>query len=281
MQPSAPARCSACKLVCFASRDHQRRGWNAGHREECAALRAAAPRVPPTAVRLALRCALRHWAAQRGAADGAAPGAPPAAAPTDRFGEVLGLQHHWARLQDGAKLQYAQMGALAHGLLRAACPQAAELLTPRDMAQLIARFGANSHTIRRAGTRAGGGHASRGEHGAQRSGGVSHPSLLSRPRGPPPPPRRPPQRRRAAAAGGGHLPAGRHGQPRLPAQRGAHFQRHAYGLQVLRRTHGPAGGAGACLLGGSGVGTWCKRCTLRPQCSCSAAAWQPVHPLQA
>ncbi|KAL4427604.1 hypothetical protein ABPG75_001693 [Micractinium tetrahymenae] len=137
-----PLRCSACKLVCFASRDHQRYGWNAGHREECAALRAAAPRVPPTAVRLALRCVLRHWAAQQGAAGGAA-----AAAAPDRFGEVLSLQHHWERLQDGAKLLYAQMGALAHSLLGAASPGAAEKFTPRDMAQLIARYGANSHTV--------------------------------------------------------------------------------------------------------------------------------------
>ncbi len=98
-------------------------------------------------MRLALRCVLRHWAAQQGTADSTA-GSTAGSAASDRYSEVLSLQHHWERLQDGAKLEYAQMGALAHRLLGACCAQAAETLTPRDMAQLLARFGANSHTIR-------------------------------------------------------------------------------------------------------------------------------------
>lgn len=137
-----PCRCSACKLACYASKEHQARAWRAGHREECAALRSCAPRAPPTAVRLALRCALRHWRAeQQQTAGGGQDDA------LRRHAELLGLRHHWERLPDGSKLQYAQMGALAHQLLRAAVPEAAERQGPRDLALLVARFAANSHTI--------------------------------------------------------------------------------------------------------------------------------------
>ncbi|EFN53133.1 hypothetical protein CHLNCDRAFT_137504 [Chlorella variabilis] len=121
LAPAAqPLRCSACKLAWYASREHQRRAWQAGaHRLECAALRSCVPHTPPTAVRLALR----------------------------RYGEVLGLRHHWGDLQDAAKLECAQMGAAAHHLLQAAAPEAAEAVGPRELALLIARFGCNSHTI--------------------------------------------------------------------------------------------------------------------------------------
>ncbi|KAI7835781.1 hypothetical protein COHA_010324 [Chlorella ohadii] len=142
-------RCSACKLVCFKSKEHQARAWRAGHREECAALRACAPRVPPTAVRLALRCVLRCWRAQQtqqaqqqqqqqqeGQGDALA-----------RYDAILQLQHHWEALSEGGKLQFAQMGALAHRLLEAAAPEAAEASSPRELALLLARFGANSHTV--------------------------------------------------------------------------------------------------------------------------------------
>ena len=130
-------------MACYASKEHQARAWRAIHREECAALRSCAPHVPPTAVRLALRCALLHWKATQAAAAGG--GSEQAGS---RHGELLGLQHHWEELQDGAKVEFAQMGAMAHQLLRAAAPEAAEAVGPRDLALLIARFGCNSHTIR-------------------------------------------------------------------------------------------------------------------------------------
>ena len=160
LAPAAqPLRCSACKLAWYASREHQRRAWQAGaHRLECAALRSCVPHTPPTAVRLALRCVLRHWharaprAAGAGAAGLAGSGAAGAGEPADpdpsRYGEVLGLRHHWGDLQDAAKLECAQMGAAAHHLLQAAAPEAAEAVGPRELALLIARFGCNSHTIR-------------------------------------------------------------------------------------------------------------------------------------
>lgn len=105
----------------------------------CSALRACAPRLPPTAVRLALRCVLRHWRAQQAGGDAEEGG---------RYNQLMGLQHHWDELPDTQKLEFAQMGALAHQLLRAAVPEAAEAVQPRDLTLLIARFGCNSHTIR-------------------------------------------------------------------------------------------------------------------------------------
>jgi hypothetical protein len=65
-----------------------------------------------------------------------------------RHDELPGLQHHWQELQDGSKVEFAQMGAMAHKLLCVAAPEAAEAVGPRDLALLIARFGCNSHTIR-------------------------------------------------------------------------------------------------------------------------------------
>ncbi|PRW45589.1 histone-lysine N-methyltransferase SMYD3 [Chlorella sorokiniana] len=144
---SGPLRCSACKLVCYKTKEHQARAWRAGHREECAALRACAPRVPPTAVRLALRCALQHWRAQQAQQAQQRQQQQQQEAALAWYDALLQLQHHWEALSEGSKLQFAQMGALAHRLLEAAAPEAAEASSPRDLALLLARFGANSHTI--------------------------------------------------------------------------------------------------------------------------------------
>lgn len=136
--PPPPRRCSACRVACYLSRDHQRSAWHTGaHRLECQALRSCAPRVPPTAVRLALRCVLRHWHAQQAVGD----------KDEARFGKVMGLLHHWEGMPDGSKVEFAQMGAGAHALLQAASPDAAAAVSPRDLAQLLARFSCNSHTI--------------------------------------------------------------------------------------------------------------------------------------
>ena len=96
-------------------------------------------------MRLALRCALRRWRAQQAQQQQAQQQQADALA---RYDALLQLQHHWDALSEGSKLQFAQMGALAHRLLEAAAPEAAEVTSPRDMALLLARFGANSHTIR-------------------------------------------------------------------------------------------------------------------------------------
>jgi hypothetical protein len=54
-----PLRCSRCKLARYCCADHQRVAWGGSHREECAALSACAPRVPPPTVRMLARALWR------------------------------------------------------------------------------------------------------------------------------------------------------------------------------------------------------------------------------
>ena len=51
----SPLRCGGCKFARYASRDDQRLAWQLGHREECAALQACSPNIPPATVRLVAR----------------------------------------------------------------------------------------------------------------------------------------------------------------------------------------------------------------------------------
>lgn len=59
---SNPLRCGACKHARYASKHNQREAWAAGHKEECAALAACFPKVPPPTVRLVARL---FWLARR------------------------------------------------------------------------------------------------------------------------------------------------------------------------------------------------------------------------
>lgn len=52
---NSPLRCGACKHARYATRDNQRLAWTSGHKEECAALVACYPRVPPPTIRLTAR----------------------------------------------------------------------------------------------------------------------------------------------------------------------------------------------------------------------------------
>ncbi len=123
-------RCSGCKQAYYVDRKHQALAWRVGHKEECAALRQLAPRVPPPTVRLAARALLRNYreaseasqgcGTERSAAGfGSAPsrGSTPAAGADsstgDRYEAVLSLVHHWESVPDYLKIQYAQMGTLA------------------------------------------------------------------------------------------------------------------------------------------------------------------------
>ena len=47
-----PLRCGGCKHARYADKQNQRSAWSSGHREQCAALAACRPRVPPPTVRL-------------------------------------------------------------------------------------------------------------------------------------------------------------------------------------------------------------------------------------
>ena len=86
-------RCGGCRWARYSSRDAQKTAWSQGHRQECAELRACAPRRPPASVRLAARI---YWGQQ---------GALPAS--------VEALEHHWGQLSDARKQEFAQMAVLA------------------------------------------------------------------------------------------------------------------------------------------------------------------------
>ena len=51
----SPLRCGRCKHARYASKENQRLAWSTGHRQECAALQACHPQVPPPTVRLVAR----------------------------------------------------------------------------------------------------------------------------------------------------------------------------------------------------------------------------------
>lgn len=53
-------RCTRSRFAHYCCRDHQKAAWKAYYRQECAALVACAPRVPPATVRLAARVLWRR-----------------------------------------------------------------------------------------------------------------------------------------------------------------------------------------------------------------------------
>lgn len=53
-------RCTRSKFAHYCSRDHQKAAWKAYYKQECAALGACAPHVPPATVRLAARVLWRR-----------------------------------------------------------------------------------------------------------------------------------------------------------------------------------------------------------------------------
>lgn len=143
-----PLRCSRCKLARYCCADHQRAAWGAGHKEECAALAACAPRVPPPTVRMLARALWRRarWGWCRGPPPGGrspassvpyqnfpmitwslSPGmfgpshltreqqqaGAAAAKPGGGWADVWALVDHWDDVAPGGKVAYAQMAALA------------------------------------------------------------------------------------------------------------------------------------------------------------------------
>ena len=117
--PATACRCSACKQAAYLNREHQARAWKAGHREECAALRAVAPHVPPPTALLALRIVQRNLneEQQQQQQQTAPQHAQQGQRQPGRYGEVLGLQSHWEDMPDGAKLRCAHLAAVAARLL--------------------------------------------------------------------------------------------------------------------------------------------------------------------
>lgn len=141
-------RCGGCKLVWYASRDAQKAAWP-GHKRECRALARIAPRVPPATVRLAARVL---WRAESETQEGRESAAAAAAAGnTGRlaggtFAEVQGLEHHWAQLGAERKTSFAQMAGLTRLYMYGEVDNGVGVPT-KDIAQLLAAFACNNHTI--------------------------------------------------------------------------------------------------------------------------------------
>lgn len=66
-EASPPLRCGRSKFARYCCREHQRLAWREWFRQECDALVATAPRVPPPTVRLAARVLQRHARSVRSA----------------------------------------------------------------------------------------------------------------------------------------------------------------------------------------------------------------------
>jgi hypothetical protein len=109
-------RCSISKVARYASREAQAAAWRSGYKEECAALVACAPRVPPPTVRLAARVLWRRRR-ERSLAPGSDAVYAEAACPKIGLGAgydaVDALVDHWGALSDDEKAHCAQAAVAA------------------------------------------------------------------------------------------------------------------------------------------------------------------------
>lgn len=100
--------------ICFCrycKREHQKAAWDRGYKEECAALVAWAPKVPPATLRLAARASWRARCEAQ-AANGTSKNAH-VAAPFSSWEDASGLVSHWESLEPARKALYAGMAAAA------------------------------------------------------------------------------------------------------------------------------------------------------------------------
>ncbi len=104
-QPGANLkRCGACKIVYYLDAEHQRRGWQQGHKQECAALRqwASDPRVaekdpiPASPTQLAARILWRQYNDGKSSGGGGV--------------DLASLVHHWDSMGQWHKALYADVG---------------------------------------------------------------------------------------------------------------------------------------------------------------------------
>ena len=113
-------RCARSKVARYASREAQAAAWREGYKEECAALVACAPGVPPPTVRLAARVL---WRRRRERARPETAYVPTASAGNAGFGEgydsVRALVHHWDAVAEEDKARFAHAGAAAAAFLDA------------------------------------------------------------------------------------------------------------------------------------------------------------------
>ena len=116
---AALLRCSKSRVARYASRAAQAEAWRAGYREECAALVACAPRVPPPTIRPRARRLWRRARERRG--DDRDPYADAADLGLGLgYAAVEALQHHWDAYSDARKARFAEMAILVRAFARAA-----------------------------------------------------------------------------------------------------------------------------------------------------------------
>ena len=168
-------RCARSKVARYASREAQAAAWREGYKEECAALVACAPGVPPPTVRLAARVL---WRRRRERARPETAYVPTASAGNavyeEGYDSVRALVHHWDAVAEEDKARFAHAGAAAaafldarlagtnlsarsaeSGLRKADAPvtEPEETLnfdpeeTPLAVAKLVARLSFNCHAL--------------------------------------------------------------------------------------------------------------------------------------
>ena len=113
-------RCARSKVARYASREAQAAAWREGYKEECAALVACAPGVPPPTVRLAARVL---WRRRRERARPETAYVPTASAGNavyeEGYDSVRALVHHWDAVAEEDKARFARAGAAAAAFLDA------------------------------------------------------------------------------------------------------------------------------------------------------------------
>eukprot|EP00191_Tetraselmis_sp_GSL018_P016945 CAMPEP_0177592938 /NCGR_PEP_ID=MMETSP0419_2-20121207/8840_1 /TAXON_ID=582737 /ORGANISM="Tetraselmis sp., Strain GSL018" /LENGTH=338 /DNA_ID=CAMNT_0019083865 /DNA_START=44 /DNA_END=1057 /DNA_ORIENTATION=- len=141
-------RCGKCKLSRFAAREFQALDWKSGGREECAALVASHPRVPPATIRLAARIL---WRLNRDGGEielkESLGGVSQHAPNTSSRPQVKDLIDHWEEIPEERKLTYAQMGSILVDYMKAGRGEAAAPCSVRDAALLLAKLACNAMTV--------------------------------------------------------------------------------------------------------------------------------------
>mmetsp|Transcript_37672 Transcript_37672/g.106431 ORF Transcript_37672/g.106431 Transcript_37672/m.106431 type:complete len:504 (+) Transcript_37672:48-1559(+) len=126
-------RCSRCGFARYGSRESQAAAWATEARQECTALAACSPRVPPPTIRLVARLL---WRSSGERSKGA----------HQQADAIAGLLDHWEELAAERMLTYAQMAHLTLEFMQGG-GTVAELPPAKEVAQLLAKIACNCMTI--------------------------------------------------------------------------------------------------------------------------------------
>eukprot|EP01052_Picozoa_sp_SAG31_P012934 SAG31_NODE_766_length_12239_cov_16.248435_4_plen_749_part_00 len=102
-------RCSRSKFARYSSKKAQLAAWRDGYREECAALVACSPHIPPPTIRLAARILWRRASEKLEQQEKKC---------WDSFGGVESLEHHWNGWPPEQQQTFAQMAVLVREFMQ-------------------------------------------------------------------------------------------------------------------------------------------------------------------